>query len=528
VADIDAVVIGSGPNGLVAANLLAEAGWSVVVLEAADQPGGAVRTDEVTAPGFRNDLFSAFYPLAAISPPMVSLGLDAYGLKWRHAPIALANPTPDGPTALLSRDIEVTAASVDRFAAGDGEAWRLFYDENWPAIEAFIGVITAPLGAVGPIVNLGRRVGVSNALPFARNALATVRRLAEENFRGEGAALLLAGNALHTDISPEGAGSALFGMLLALMAQRHGFPVPEGGAQSITNALIARLEARGGQLRCGQRVDRVILHEGRAVGVRTASGDDLSAARAVLADCNAVPLYRDLVGEDHLPARLVTGLRRFHHGPGTVKVDWALSSKIPWSDPDIGLAGTVHLASSLGHLSRWSAEVVSGIVPAEPFMLLGQMTTADPTRSPEGTEAAWGYTHVPSEIVADAGGDGIAGRWDEKEIDAFARRMEETIERYAPGFMDRIIARHVLTPPRLEELDANLVGGDIGAGTSNLHQQLIFRPVAGSFGPRTPIRGLWLASASAHPGCGVHGACGANAAKSALASWRRRRLLRAG
>jgi phytoene dehydrogenase-like protein len=522
-ADSDAVVIGSGPNGLVAANLLADAGWAVVVIEAADQPGGAVRTAEVTAPGFRNDLFSAFYPLAVVSRPIVDLGLEAYGLRWRHAPLALANPTPDGPTALLSRDLDETAASVERFAPGDGAAWRRFYDENWPAIEAFVDVITEPLGAVQPIARLARRVGMSNLLPFARNALVTVRRMAEENFQGEGARLLLAGNALHSDISPEGAGSGLFGMLLALAAQRHGFPVPEGGSQSLTNALIKRLEARGGRVMCGQEVTRVIIHEGRAVGVRTTAGD-IIARRGVLADCNAVPLYRRLVGEDHLPARLVDGLARFHHGPATVKVDWALSSKIPWTDGDVGRAGTVHLAASLGHLSRWSADIVSGVVPAEPFVLLGQMTTADPTRSPEGTEAAWGYTHVPSEIAADAGGDGIAGRWDEKETEAIARRVEETIERYAPGFIDRIIARHILTPPRLEELDANLIGGDIGAGTSNLHQQLIFRPVAGSFGPRTPIRGLWLASASAHPGGGVHGACGANAAKAAIASWRRRRV----
>lgn len=518
-------MIGAGPNGLVAANVLADAGWDVLVLEAADQPGGAVRTAEVTAPGFRNDLFSAFYPLAAVSRPIVDLGLEAYGLRWRHAPVALAHPTPDGPSALLSRDIDETAASLDRFAPGDGDAWRALYHDNWPAMEAFIDVITRPLGAVRPIAHLARRVGVTGALPFARNALATVRRLAEENFAGEGGALLLAGNALHSDISPEGAGSSLFGLLLALTAQRHGFPVPEGGSQALTDAMVRRLEARGGRVACGHRVVEVRLVDGRAVGVRTADGADFVARRGVLADTDAVALYRDLVGEEHLPSRVVDGLSRFQRGPATVKVDWALSSKIAWADPDVGRAGTVHLASSLGHLSRWSAEVASGVVPAEPFVLLGQMTTADPSRSPEGTEAAWGYTHVPSDIVADAGGDGIAGRWDEKETEAITRRIEETIERYAPGFIDRIVARHVLTPPRLEELDANLVGGDIGAGTNNLHQQLVFRPIAGAFGPRTPIPGLWLASASAHPGGGVHGACGANAARAALSSWRRRRLL---
>ena len=521
----DAIVIGAGPNGLVAANLLADAGWEVLVLEAADQPGGAVRTAEVTAPGFRNDLFSAFYPLAVVSRPIVDLGLEAYGLRWRHAPLALAHPTPNGPTALLSRDIDETARSLDRFAPGDGDAWRALYDDNWPAMEAFIDVLTRPLGAVGPIAQLARRVGASKALPFARNALSTVRRLAEENFDGEGGALLLAGNALHSDISPEGAGSSLFGLLLALTAQAYGFPVPEGGSQSLTDALVRRLEAKGGKVLCGRRVVKVKLADGRAVGVHTADGDHFAAPRGVLADTDVVALYRDLVGEQNLPQPVVDRLTKFHRGPATVKVDWAVSAKIPWIDPEVERVGTVHLASSLGHLSRWSAEVASGVVPAEPFILLGQMTTADPTRSPEGTESAWGYTHVPSDIVADAGGDGIVGRWDEKETEAITRRIEETIERYAPGFIDRIVARHVMTPPRLEELDRNLVGGDIGAGTNNLHQQLVFRPIVGAFGPRTPIPGLWLASASAHPGGGVHGACGANAAKAALSNWRRRRLL---
>jgi phytoene dehydrogenase-like protein len=522
----DGIVIGAGPNGLVAANLLADAGWDVVVLEAADAPGGAVRTAEVTAPGFRNDLFSAFYPLAAVSPVIGRLGLHEYGLRWSHAPLALAHPTPDGPTAVISRDVDETAASVERFAAGDGDAWRRFYAANWPAVEAMIETITRPLGSPGPIARLARRVGLSGAIPFARTALNTVRRLGEEEFRGEGARLLLAGNALHADISPEGAGSGLFALILALTAQRHGFPVPEGGAQSLTDALVRRLEAKGGTIRCGERVAKVVVRDGRAVAVRTAVGDEVTVERAVLADCDAVLLYRDLVGEEHLPKRVVHGLERFHRGPATVKVDWALSSPIPWLDPAVGRAGTVHLADSMAHLSRCAADVASGLVPAQPFLLLGQMTTADPSRSPAGTEVGWAYTHVPQDIIGDEGGDSIEGRWDEKETDAFVRRMEDVVVRYAPGFSDRIIARHIITPPQFGEMNPNLVGGDIGSGTSQLHQQFVFRPVAGAIGARTPIPGLYLASSSAHPGPGVHGACGANAARSALNGWRWGRWLR--
>ncbi|MGH9245221.1 MAG: phytoene desaturase family protein [Acidimicrobiales bacterium] len=508
----DAVVIGAGPNGLVGANLLADAGWDVLVLEAADAPGGAVRTVEVTAPGFRNDLFSAFYPLAAVSPALARLDLESCGLRWVHAPLVVANPTPDGPTAVLSRDIDTTAESLDAFAPGDGAAWRALYERTWPPLEALLHAMLEPLGSPRATGRLARQVKVSGAMPFARLAVATVRHLAEEEFQGEGARLLLGASALHTDLSPEGAGSALFGLIMAVIGQRHGFPVPEGGAQAYPDALVRRLEARGGRVECGQRVVRVIVRDGRAVAVRTEGGDEIAAARSVLADCDAAALYADLVGEEHLPARVVEGLRRFHRGPATVKIDWALSGPIPWTDPAVGRAGTIHLADSLDELTRFAADLATGTVPELPFLIMGQMTVSDPTRSPPGTESAWAYTHVPQDA-----------KWGPPETEAVVRRVEERIERYAPGFGDRIVARHVLVPPMFEELNPSLIGGDIG--TSHLHQQLIFRPYAGALGPRTPIKGLYLASASAHPGPGGHGACGANAARAALGADRRRRIL---
>jgi phytoene dehydrogenase-like protein len=362
---------------------------------------------------------------------------------------------------------------------------------------------------------LVRALGPRELGSFARFALLPVRRMGEEWFSGAGGGLLLAGNALHTDLAPEAAGSGIFGWLLAMAGQEVGFPVPQGGAQSLTDALVARLSSRDGQVVCGTRVVEVTIRGGRAVGVRTDSGDAVPARRAVLAGCDVRSLYHRLVGSEHLPPRTLDALDRFQLGPATVKVDWALSAPIPWSNPDARRAGTLHLADSLDELSFTSAQLAAGLVPDRPFLLVGQMTTADPTRSPPGTEAVWAYTHVPQMVKGDAG-EGVKGTWDESDTERFVERVEARVERLAPGFGERILARHVFTPPGFEAADANLVGGDLLGGTAALHQQLVFRPVPGPGRPETPVAGLYLASASAHPGGGVHGACGANAARAAL------------
>jgi phytoene dehydrogenase-like protein len=285
--------------------------------------------------------------------------------------------------------------------------------------------------------------------------------------------------------------------------------------------MVRRLESRGGRVRCGRRVTGIEVRGGRAVSVRTEDGEVVQARRAVLADVDAVSLYARLLDEAVLPHGLSSFIQRtFHRGPGTFKLDWALSEPIPWKDADIGRAGTVHLADSVDELTMTFAKLAAGIVPDDPFLLLGQMTTTDPTRSPAGTESAWAYAHVPIETRGDAGPDGITGAWDEREVQAFADRMEARVEALAPGFRDLIAGRHVASPHRLQADNANLVGGDVAGGTQNLHQQLVFRPTPGLARPETPVKGLYLASASAHPGGAVHGACGSNAAIAALAAWR--------
>ncbi|WP_020134628.1 phytoene desaturase family protein [Streptomyces sp. 351MFTsu5.1] len=512
----DAVVIGAGPNGLVAANVLADAGWAVEVLEEQPEPGGAVRHDRGVDPAFVNDLFSSFYPLAAASPVLASLRLHEHGLRWSHARSVLAHPLTDGSCALLDRDLDTTAASLDAFAPGDGDGWRRLHDV-WQRLRPdLLDALFTPFPPVHATGRLAWRLRAAGGLRMARTLVLPVRRMGEEEFRGQGGRLLLAGNALHADLAPESAGSGGFGWLMAMLGQTYGFPVPVGGSGALTEALTRRLETLGGRVRCGQRVAEVVVRGGRAVGVRTAAGDAVPARRAVLADVSVPALYGGLVDPEHLPAQLLDDLRRFQWDFATFKVDWALDGPVPWQAEAASRAGTVHLADGVDELTRFAAQIAMRQVPDRPFLLFGQMTTADTTRSPQGTESAWAYTHIPHEIAADAGDEGITGDWDTKDQELMADRMERQVERFAPGFRARIRARRVLAPPTLQALDANLSGGAINGGTTALHQQLVFRPVPGTGRPETPVPGLFLASSGAHPGGGVHGAPGANAARAAL------------
>jgi phytoene dehydrogenase-like protein len=515
--DADAVVIGAGPNGLVAANVLADAGWSVHVLEAEPEPGGAVRSGELTLPGFVHDRFSSFYPLAVASPAIQALELERVGLVWRRHPLPVAHPARDGTVAFVAPNIEDTVGCLNAFAAGDGDAWRR-YMTLWQRLGPhLLQALTTPFPPVRPGLRLLAELGYRDAVNFARFGVLPMRRFADEQFGGPGAARLMAGNALHGDFAPEHPGGALFGWVLCGLAQTVGFPIPEGGSSRLPEAMVRRLTGRGGRVTCGTRVARVEVRRGRAIGVRTTHGDVVRARRAVLADVGAPQLYLDLLDEAQVPPPVLRALRRFEYGNSTFKVDWALDGPIPWLHPDTGRAGTVHIGEDLDALTRASIELVLRRIPREPFLVAGQYAKGDPTRMPAGKEVFWAYTHVPQQVEGDAGDEGLTGRWDDEgERERFADRMTAQVEAVAPGFQDRVLARRITTPQDLEHEDANLVGGAINGGTAQLHQELVFRPVPGLGRNETPVAGLYLASSSAYPSGGVHGACGANAARSAL------------
>lgn len=500
---VDAIVVGAGHNGLVAANKLADEGWTVRVLEATPHPGGAVRSGELTAPGYLSDLFSAFYPLGYASPVMNSLDLN---LRWTHAPDVLTHLLPDGRAATVSRDLDRTAESMEQFAPGDGDRWRTAYAE-WRAVsDRMLDTLFTPFPPVRHGLGLARELRVAGALRLARRLVLSVRELGSEMFDGEGAALALAGCALHTDLSPEEAGGGVYGWLLAMLGQQVGWPAPAGGAQEITSALVSRLEKRGGEIVYQAPVTQVLVARGRAMGARTADGRDWRARRAVIADVPAPALFLDLVGERWLPSRMIEDLRHFRWDGATVKVDWALRTPVPWRHPAAARAGTVHLGADLNGLTRYAAHLAADEVPRDPFLLLGQMTTTDPGRSPAGTESMWAYTHLPHRPS-----------WHADEIAAHVERMEAVVEEHAPGFRDQVVGRHVFAPGDMERENPSLVGGALGGGTAAAFQQLFLRPIPGIGRPDTPVDRLYLGSASAHPGAGVHGAPGANAARAALA-----------
>jgi len=521
----DAVVIGSGPNGLVAANLLADAGWDVLLLESQPDVGGAVHSDRSVHPDYVHDTFSSFYPLAAASPTVRRLELEQHGLTWVHAPAVVGTPFSSGDWAMLHRTPEETAAALDALTPGDGDAW-LEMCRTWQRVgDRVVGALLDPFPPVKNGLGAALKLPGAGGLSFVRMLLAPVRTLADEQFRGDAAKVLLAGNAAHADISMESPGSGVMGWLLVMLGQHLGFPVPEGGAGMLTQAMARRLRTRGGEVRCGTRVEQVLVRDGRAVGVRTEHGDVIEARQAVVADVSAPALYGDLVGWEKLPTRLESQMRRFVWDPATFKVDWALDGPVPWEHPPATPPGTVHLAESVDELARAATEVNAGAVPTEPFLLLGQMAAADPTRAPSGAESVWCYTHVPHEIRADAGDGGIRGTWDADDAERMADRVQARVEKYAPSFADRIVTRRVLTPHDLQARDENLVNGALNGGTAGLYQQLVFRPVPGLGRAETPVKNLYLGSASAHPGGGVHGACGSNAARAALAHTRLRRLV---
>ena len=424
----DAVVIGAGPNGLVAANHLLDKGWSVLVLEAQPTVGGAVRSDSEVADGFVHDTFSAFYPLAAASKAIERMHLEEHGLTWVHAPAVLGHIPLDGEWATLHRDRHVTAGLMDAQHPGDGAAW-LETCEEWDRIgHHLVNALLAPFPPVKAGLGALTRLRSVGGLGFIRTALSPAVELGRSRFGGESPRLLLAGNAAHADIPLDAAGSGFMGLLLAMLGQTVGFPLPKGGAGNLTIALARRIESLGGEIQCSSPVTRIEVDSGRATGVQTQGGERFAARHAVIADVVAPHLYGRLLRDEDVPRRTAKAMTHFQIDPSTVKVDWALDGPVPWVTPPPYDAGTVHVADSVEQMSEALSQVAANAIPARPFMLTGQMTTADPTRSPAGTEAMWAYTHVPQKATKDAGDGSVEGTWDRDDTERFADRMQDRIE----------------------------------------------------------------------------------------------------
>jgi len=517
----DAVVIGAGHNGLVAAALLADAGWDVLVLEAQPVPGGAVKSAELF-PGYISDMFSAFYPLSVASPALRALHLEDHGLRWTHAPAVVghARSADDDDAPVIYREIDRTAADLERRTAGDGDRWRTLFDQWLQIKDALLSTLFSPFPPMRGPLQLLRSLGTADALRLAHLLMLPAGVMAEQLFDGDAARLLLLGNAMHADVPIDAPGSGVMGYLLIMMAQDGGFPVPVGGAGQLTAALVNRARAAGARIECGQEVEAIDVRGGRAVAVRTSSGATVDVRRAVIADTSAPRLLLDLLPADVLPESTRRTMSRFVWDTPVLKINYALNSPIPWRSESLKDAGTVHIGADHDGLIRWMADLNTSTVPLHPFLLFGQMTTADPTRSPPGTESAWAYTHLPRGMADDASAEqlGVA--------------VDLVLEKHAPGFTDSVIGKSIQRPSDLEASNANLHAGAVNGGTSQLFQQLIFRPAPGFGRAETPVQNVYLGSAGATPGGGVHGVCGRNAAKAALAGdgtrgWPRRRLNRA-
>lgn len=493
------IVIGAGQNGLLCAAELARAGLDVTVVDQADKIGGGVGSAELTLPGFVHDTCAAFMPVAHASPAMLAQPVERYGVDWINPEAIVAHPFEDGTACTLHRDLDATAASLNAVGAGSGDAWRVLLTRVLPHGHAFAESIFSRLPPVRPAARLvaGLR---RDLIDLTQRMLGSAEALGQDLFRGERPTAWLAGASMHSGLPPSAAGSGAFGFLLMMLGHLTGWPFPRGGSQQLADALAAHARDCGVEIRLGASVEQVAVRNGRATGVELAGGDSLSAD-AVVATITAGPLAR-LVPEDAMPARTFRRLRAFRYGVGVFKVDYALTEPMPWAAEDARRAAVVHLAGELRDLSRSTQQAQRGDPPERPAMVVGQQSLYDDSRAPDGQHTLYAYTHTPPDIGVPA--------------DEMVDRMEAQFERFAPGFRNKVLGRHVRTPRELEQQNPSMVNGDLAGGSFELDQQLIFRPAPELSRYRTPLRGLYVGSASTHPGGATHGVPGREAARSLL------------
>ncbi len=465
----DAVVVGAGPNGLSAAIRLAQANFSVLLVEANEMVGGGTRSMELTRPGYVHDVCSAIHPMAAGSPFFRALGLEEFGLEWIHPELPLAHPLDGGQAVTMHRSLVDTAAALGR----DGDNYERLMRPLRDDFDALADEILQPMLHIPRRPLLMARFGI--------HALQPATMLAARHFRTPEARALFGGLAAHSLLSLHAPASSAIGLVLGGAGHAVGWPMPRGGSQAIADALANKFTSLGGEIETGRRIDRM---------------EELPSARVTMFDVTARQ-FLDIAG-DRLPHRYRRRLRHFQYGPAVFKVDYALSRPVPWSSDACERAGTIHLGGTMEEMAVSEDAIARGEHPDKPFVLLAEHSRFDDTRAPDNGHTLWAYCHVPHGSMLD-----------------MTSRIERQIERFAPGFRDCILERHVMNTRDLEEKNANLVGGDINGGTASL-PQLISRPIL-SWNPyRTPIDGVYLCSASTPPGGGVHGMCGFRAAEAAL------------
>ena len=464
----DAVVVGSGPNGLAAAIVLARAGRRVSVIEGSEAVGGGCRSEELTLPGFVHDTCSTVHALALASPFLSDLPLAEHGLELLHPGAPLAHPLDDGSAVVLERSVEDTARGL----GPDADAYRRLFEPLVRAAPELMREILGPLRPPRHPLVLAR---------FGPSALRSTVGLARSRFQGERAPALLAACSAHSMLSLRSPASAAFGIVLMVAAHRVGWPVARGGSQRLADALASHLRSLGGEIETGRWVESL---------------DEVAGARATLVDVTPRQLVR-LAG-DRLPERYARRLGRYRYGPGVFKLDWALDGPIPWTAPEVARAGTVHLGGTLDQIAASEHSAVRGEHHERPFVLLVQSSIFDDTRAPCGKHTAWAYCHVPHGSTRD-----------------MTEAIEAQVERFAPGFKDLIAARSTMDAAAMEAHNPNYVGGDINGGVQDL-RQLFTRPVARPVPYSTPVDGLYICSSSTPPGGGVHGMCGYYAARAAL------------
>ena len=466
--EYDAVVVGSGPNGLAAAITFAQSGHSVLLLEASETIGGGTRTKELTLPGFRQDVCSAIHPLAVASPFFRSLNLAVHGLTWVDPPAPLAHPLDDGSAVLLHRSVDATAEGLGQ----DGNAYRRLVGPSVRNWDRLVHDLLKPLGPPRHPFAL---------LRFGPLAMRSAAGLARARFKGERAKALFAGNACHSILPLERWSTAAFGLMLSMLGHAVGWPIARGGSQAIADALASYLTSLRGTIR---------------VGTPVASLDELPKTRAVLFDVS--PRQLAIIAGSRFPTGYRERLESFRYGAGVFKIDWALDGPIPWKGPACLQAGTVHVGGGLEEIAAAERDVWGGVPPERPFVLLSQPSLFDSSRAPGGMHTAWAYCHVPNGCTVD-----------------MTLRIEAQVERFAPGFRQRILARHVMSPADMEAYNPNYVGGDIVGGVQGF-RELFVRPL-GQWRPyATPVKGIYICSSSMPPGGGVHGMCGYLAARRAL------------